>query len=450
MYSLTRVLRSSVRAAAGAADGIATALIIAGSAVYIAAGPLGWFLLGSAALTMVLAATIDRIRSSSSRTATMSLLVIGIAVNGAVLIWARLHLDGRAFAFAGPPVLTCLSVAYLIDVYRGEAALSRPLTSMLYVVQFPVLAAGPIVRYRDFSRFHRRSDRDVTLADVTYGVRRLVIGLVKVMFVAAVLADPVDVIFALPATKLTADAAWLAAVCFSLQIYFQFSGFADIAIGIGRFVGLRYPENFRRPYVADSVREFWRRWAVTSITWLRDYLSLPIAGRDAPSLALYANLLVGFTLIGLWLGAGSTLLIWAIYSATWLGVEAIGLDVWLDRTPAPLRHLYVLLVMIVGWVILRSDTAAHALLMVQTMIGMKGTWTLTAWRYLSPGLWFVLISAILGAGPLISWISRWRVSLDATTAAILMMIAATFVFLWRGVTLVFSAAAWRRRVEPPR
>ncbi len=254
----------------------------------------------------------------------------------------------------------------------------------------------------------------------------------------------------LPAAKLTADAAWLAAVCFSLQIYFQFSGFADIAIGIGRFVGLRYPENFRRPYVADSVREFWRRWAVTSITWLRDYLSLPIAGRDAPSLALYANLLVGFTLIGLWLGAGSTLLIWAIYSATWLGVEAVGLDAWLDRIPAPLRHLYVLLVMIVGWVILRSGTSAHALLMVQTMIGMKGAWTLSAWRYLSPGLWFVLISAILGAGPLISWISRWRVSLDAATAAFLMMIAATFVFLWRGVTLVFSAVAWRRRVEPPR
>ena len=147
---------------------------------------------------------------------------------------------------------------------------------------------------------------------------------------------PVDAIYKLRPPQLSADAAWLAALCFSLQLYFQFSGYADIAIGLGRMLGLRYPENFHRPYLADSVREFWRRWHVTSITWLRDYLAFPIAGRDAPTLRLFPSILIAFLLLGLWYGGGWTVTLWAVYSGAFLAFEAVGFGATISRWPTSL------------------------------------------------------------------------------------------------------------------
>jgi alginate O-acetyltransferase complex protein AlgI len=422
----------------------AVAVLLAGSVWLLARSPVAWLLLGSVLVTIGLAAVVERTRASNVLASRLG-LTLSIVASAAVFAVVRTRLDGSVFAFAGVAVLACHEVALVVDVYRGRATTTLPAIAGLYLIQFPVLPAGPLVRYQDIGRHWQKLDRTIGLGAFTYGMRRLITGLVKVVGIAGTLATPVDAIFKLPASKLSADAAWLAAVCFSFQLYFQFSGYADIAIGVGRMLGLRYPENFHRPYLADSVREFWRRWHVTSITWLRDYLAFPISGRDAPTLRLLPNIVAGFVLLGFWYGAGWTVVIWAAYSSAFLALESVGLGPRLAHWRRPIQHAYVLLVVVIGWVILRADSVAAATMMVQTMVGMKGIAHLTAGRYLTPQVWIALIVSVIGTGPLIPWLSRWRVSIDAVTAALVMMVTSVSLFLWRGGSLVLSALSPRRR-----
>jgi alginate O-acetyltransferase complex protein AlgI len=340
----------------------------------------------------------------------------------------------RTIVPLGLAVIVCHAIAYSVDIRRGEADRGRWLVAALYLVQFPLLAAGPIVRHRDFSaQLARRADG---MGAFAYGARRIVTGLVKVVLIANTLAVPADRIFALPPAKLTADAAWLAAICFSMQIYFLFGGYADMAIGLGRMLGFRYPENFRRPYTADSVREFWRRWNITLIIWLRDYLYLPIAGQDRPTPRLYLNIVAGFCIVGLWHGAGVNAPLWGVYFGSLLALEAVGLGVRMERWPAVVRHLYVLLAVTIGWVILRAGTAGGALSFLTAMAGLGDAAGPATARDLTLPLWIALGVAAVGAGPLVPWISRWRVSVDAATTSLLMMMAATSVFIWRPVAIV--------------
>ncbi len=349
----------------------------------------------------------------------------------------RLPAAAPSFASAGLLVVACHAVAFGVDLRRREASARQPLTVALYLIQFPLLVAGPIVRFRDTAA--HRARRAAGLGAFTYGVRRVVTGLIKVVLVAGTLAGPANAIFARPPETLGATAAWLGAIGFSLQIYFQFSGYADVAIGLGRMFGLRYPENFRRPYTAGSVRDFWRHWNITLITWLRDYLYLPIAGRDAPTPRLYLNIVAGFMVIGLWHGARGNVLVWSLYSGMWLALEAVGLGAWLERLPRPVRHLYLLVVVTAGWVILRAGSLAGAAGFLRAMTGADGLSAGGAARYLSTGVWIALGTAVLFAGPLVPWISRWRVTVDAATASLLMIITAMALFIWRGVTTAIDA-----------
>jgi alginate O-acetyltransferase complex protein AlgI len=340
----------------------------------------------------------------------------------------------RTLVPLGLAIIVFHALAFVADVRRGQADAKHPVVAVLYLLQFPLLGAGPIVRYRDFrSQLPRRADG---IGAFAYGSRRIVTGLVKVLLVANVLGAAADKVFALPAARLTADAAWLAALCVAMQIYFLFGGYADMAIGLGRMFGFRYPENFRRPYTADSVREFWRRWNITLITWLRDYLYLPIAGQDRPTLRLYMNIVAGFCLVGLWHGASLNAPLWGIYFGSLLALEAIGLGARMQRLPALVRHVYVLLAVIIGWVILRSGSAAGAFSFLRAMTGFGEASGQTAARYLTNPVWLALGLAAIGAGPLVPWISRWRVSVDAATTSLLMMMAATTVFIWRPVAIV--------------
>jgi alginate O-acetyltransferase complex protein AlgI len=422
----------------------AIAILLIGSVWLLSRSPVGLLLLGGVLVTIVLAAIIQRTRASSVLISRVcAALSIGVSI--VVFAIARAKLGGNAFAFAGVAVLACHEVAFVVDVYRGRAIATNPAVAALYIVQFPLLPAGPLLRYQDISRHWRQVDHAIGLGAFTYGMRRLITGLVKVVAIAGTLATPADAIFKLPPSKLSADAAWLAAICFSLQLYFQFSGYADMAIGLGRMLGLRYPENFHRPYLADSVREFWRRWHVTSITWLRDYIAFPMAGRDTPTLRLFPNIVAGFVLLGLWYGAGSTVAVWAAYSSAFLAVEALGFGPRLARWAAPFQHVYVLLVVTIGWVILRADSAAAATTMLQAMIGLDGVGQLTAGPYLTVQVWIALIVGIVGAGPLIPWISRWRVSVDAVTAAAVMMVSSVSLFLWRGGSPILNLFGPRGR-----
>jgi D-alanyl-lipoteichoic acid acyltransferase DltB (MBOAT superfamily) len=414
-----------------------TWLLLTASLLVVWQGALRWLLVAVAAVTLIVAARLDHDRAGPRQGPLPAPLAVMVAINLAVFVFSRLPGMGHSVLPLGIAVLTCLATAYAVDVYRREATTDRPHVALLYLVQFPLMLAGPIVRYRDFSSQH--SGLTVSLGGFAYGMRRLTIGLVKVVLVARVLALPTDAIFALPVPKLSADAAWLGAVCFSLQLYYQFSGCSDVAIGLGRMLGFRYPENFRRPYTADSVREFWRRWNITLMTWLRDYLRLPIAERDDPAPRLYVNIVIGFCLVGLWHGGGRGVVIWSLYSGMWLALEAVGLGVRVKTLPAFVRHVYLLTVVMIGWVILRADTPSGALAFLQTMAGLNGLAGRTAWHYLTLPLGVALGVAIVGAGPMVPAISRWRVSLDAATVSALMMVAATGFFLWRGVSFLVGS-----------
>jgi alginate O-acetyltransferase complex protein AlgI len=278
----------------------------------------------------------------------------------------------------------------------------------LYLLLFPQLIAGPIIRYREIADQLPR--RTVVLDDFAIGVRRFVVGLGKKMLIANIVAVPADRIFAMPPAELSPAHAWLGIVCYSLQIYFDFSGYSDMAIGLGRMFGFRFPENFRWPYVADTVQEFWRRWHITLSAWFRDYVYVPLGGNRGSRRRTYANLVAVFFLCGLWHGASWTFVVWGLFHGAFLVFERLGLAALIRRLPAPVRHAYLLLVVMVGWVFFRSDTLAQASTFLQALAGKAATAPtpfLVSW-YLTPELWLALAAGAIGAMPIGPAAARWR------------------------------------------
>jgi alginate O-acetyltransferase complex protein AlgI len=260
----------------------------------------------------------------------------------------------------GVSFFTFQGTSYLVDIYRGDVESSRSLVNFAtYKSFFPQLIAGPIVRYRDVH--DQIEKRVVTLEGFAYGVRRFVIGLGKKMLIANIVAAPCDKIFELPGNELTAPLAWLGLVCYTLQIYFDFSAYSDMAIGMGHMFGFKFLENFNYPYIARSVTDFWRRWHMSLSSWFRDYLYIPLGGNRISPARTYLNLVGVFFLCGLWHGASFSFVVWGLWHGVFLVIERAGLGAWLERRPALLRHAYLLLVAMLGWVFFRAAHLAQAL-----------------------------------------------------------------------------------------
>ena len=251
------------------------------------------------------------------------------------------------------------AVSYVVDVYRRTSEARRnPLEVILYFVFFPQLIAGPIVRYKDVAA--QLGARAVTLADFAYGVRRFIVGLAKKVLIANTLGAAVDHVFATQPGALSLPVAWFAIAAYTLQIYFDFSGYSDMAIGLARMFGFRFLENFDFPYVATSIQEFWRRWHISLSRWFRDYLYIPLGGNRVPPWRVYANLVTVFFLCGLWHGAKWTFVVWGLLHGAFLVLERFR---WMRRVTATpvVRHVYVLAVVGFAWVFFRSDTFEYAL-----------------------------------------------------------------------------------------
>ena len=405
-----------------------------------------WMLGGKACALLLLAALVTqavaRILHACRAQVTTARVVLALAVAGHVLLLAS---SGRAalWPFAlpvGMGVFMCHAVSYLMDVHRGLVDPRDDLTAMMYLVQLPVFPAGPLSRFHEFRQQLRHTD--VTMAGFSYGIRRIVTGVIKVLLVAGPLQATADQIFALRVTRLSIDTAWLGAACASLDVYFWVSGFSDVGIGLGRILGFRYQENFRRPFTADSIREFWRRWNVTLMTWLRDYLSLPSAGHDRPTFRLFLATVAGLLIVGAWQHATLHVLPWSLYFATWLAVEALGFGAVLRRVPRSVRHVYVLVIVMFGWMLLHASGPGPLLGYTEALLGFSVMKFGASSVYFTWGFTTAFVSAIIFAGPMVGNISRWRVSVDAATASLIMMLAATGVLMWHAVT------GLRRLVSP--
>jgi alginate O-acetyltransferase complex protein AlgI len=270
----------------------------------------------------------------------------------------------------GISFFTFQAMSYAVDVYRRDASVQRsPLNIGLYIALFPQLIAGPIIRYHDIAAQLIR--RRVRLDDFSYGIERFVVGLGKKVLIANQVAIIADQIFSMPYETLTPGVAWLGVLCYTLQIYFDFSGYSDMAIGLGRMFGFHFLENFNYPYFSRSIREFWRRWHISLSSWFRDYLYIPLGGNHAGPLRTYLNLLIVFFLCGLWHGASWNFVIWGLLHGLFLVIERLGFEKILNRCWSPLRHLYVMLVVCTGWVFFRTENLSAAIHYLAAMAGLN-------------------------------------------------------------------------------
>lgn len=284
----------------------------------------------------------------------------------------------RTFATAplalpvGISFFTFHAISYLVDIYRREAeALKSPLDMGLYISMFPQLVAGPIIRYHDVAQqILRRSN---TVERFASGVERFAFGLGKKVLIANTLGQIADQAFSAPPGTLSGSAAWIGIACYTLQIYFDFSGYSDMAIGLARMFGFELTENFNYPYIARSVREFWRRWHLSLSTWFRDYLYIPLGGNRGSGFRVRMNLFVVFFLCGLWHGASWNFAIWGMFHGVMLVIERGKFGRWLDAAPSLVSSAYTILVVMVGWVFFRAETFAGAIDYLRAMLFQSGS-----------------------------------------------------------------------------
>jgi len=283
-----------------------------------------------------------------------------------VLRWEQFDPDLVAHLPLGISFFTFQSISYLVDVYRHRAPAARNVWDLaLYIMMFPQLIAGPIVRYASVARQIRR--RTIHFNYAFHGLMFFAVGLSQKILVANNVAVVADGIFDLPLDALSAQIAWTGALAYTLQIYFDFAGYSNMAIGLGLMMGFKFPHNFNYPYISQSITEFWRRWHMSLSSWFRDYLYIPLGGNRRGALITYRNLLVVFLLCGLWHGASWTFVAWGFYHGFLLIIERLGLSRVLGIVPRGLRHLYAMLAVIVGWVLFRAETFGQAKVLLSHM-----------------------------------------------------------------------------------
>ncbi len=271
----------------------------------------------------------------------------------------------------GISFFTFQGMSYVIDVYRGNVPAQRRIIHFgMYIALFPQLVAGPIVRYLEIAR--EIASRTIRREPFAAGIRRFIIGLGKKMLIANTAAIAADHVFALPPGELGAELAWIGLLAYTIQIYFDFSGYSDMAIGLGLMLGFTFPENFAHPYVARSITEFWRRWHMTLSRWFRDYLYIPIGGSRHGRIRTFLNLWIVFLLCGLWHGDQWTFIAWGSFHGLLLVLERLGLGPILQRSPRAVQHAYLVLAVMIGWVFFRADELGHAFSYLAAMAGHGG------------------------------------------------------------------------------
>lgn len=302
---------------------------------------------------------------------------------------------------------TFQAISYVVDVYRGKSPAQKNLFHMaLYLFLFPQILSGPIIKYHQVAG--QLTNRNETISMQFYGIKRFVYGLAKKVLLANTFGQSVDYIMGVPSGQMGTLTAWLAVILYTLQIYYDFSGYSDMAIGLGRIFGFYYEENFNYPYLSSSITEFWRRWHISLSTWFRDYLYIPLGGNRKGLGRTCVNLFIVFLATGLWHGASMTFIIWGIYHGLFILSERLWLKKVLDRNPVKfLNHLYAMVVVVFGWLLFRAPSMTYAIDLAKAMIRpSKGLWN--AGLFTNNKILFLAVLGILLCGPVQALFPRFR------------------------------------------
>lgn len=345
-------------------------------------------------LNISLAVIINLVLLAYFKYANFALDVIN-DIFGSNIIYHKVHLP------IGISFFTFHAISYLVDIYRKKCAAQKNIfTLALYISFFPQLVAGPIVRYNFVEKYLTKRVHNPFF--ISYGIRRFIIGLGKKIIIANPLGEVADVIFTSNISEISWSMAWIGIICYTLQIYFDFSGYSDMAVGLARIFGFRFPENFNYPYISRSIKEFWRRWHISLSSWFRDYLYIPLGGNRVGLKRQYFNLVLVFFLCGLWHGASMNFVIWGLFHGFFLVLERI--YPFLNKMPKLGRNFYVLLVVMIGWVFFRSSDLSFALEYLNIMFFGSN------YNLLSPDLlrllqshflWMSFAFALLGFSPMV-------------------------------------------------
>ncbi len=299
---------------------------------------------------------------------------------------------------------TFQTMSYPIDVYRGDTGSQRSFIKFgTYVALFPQLIAGPIVRYKDVA--DQLDERTMNVDAFAKGIRRFIVGLGKKVLLANNIGMLWDAFYAVPAGELSVAGAWLGILAFTLQIYFDFAGYSDMAIGLGHMLGFDFLENFDYPYISKSITEFWRRWHMSLGTWFRDYVYIPLGGNRKGLVRQFVNIMIVWALTGIWHGASWNFLLWGVYYAVLLAIEKAFLLKWLKKAPAAISHIYTMLLVIIGWALFAIDDISRLGEYLGAMFGFGGAALMSSQvlyylRSFGPML-VILIFACLPAGKLL-------------------------------------------------
>ncbi len=455
-------------------------LLVVASVVFYAkgGGAFTFLILGSIVFNYKMAIAVDRRHGTPAGRVLLAITVGTNLVVLAILKYADFiveNLNAVTATFGAhemplPKVLlpigisffTFHAISYVVDVHRRDAVAQKsPVEAALYLLLFPQLIAGPIIRYREIAA--QLTARRVTSEHFAAGATRFVVGLAKKVLIANVVASTADAIFKMPVAELTPAHAWLGVICYTLQIYFDFSGYSDMAIGLGALFGFTFPENFNYPYIASSVQDFWRRWHMSLSRWFRDYVYVPLGGNRVSPSRTYVNLVTVFFLCGLWHGASWTFVVWGLYHGAFLVAERIvsrgegrrargeerrardvgsAVDAPRPSLLAPRNiaaHVYTLAAVMIGWVFFRADSFGQAIGMLKAMAGVAGgaPTVFDARWYLTPETILAIGLGCVGSTPLAARLAR---TLDPRTrvawVARAAMVTALFV-----CSLLFIAAS---------
>ncbi len=346
-----------------------------------------FLMLFSITMDYTIGQAIDRFKKDGHRKRAKAALLVSIAVNLGILAFFKYadfivgsvnSLFGTAFPLPGIPLpigisfFTFQTMSYTIDVYRGATKVQKKWINYgTYVSMFPQLIAGPIVQYKTIAEQMMQKDRE-NIDDFACGVQRFMAGVGKKVLLANNIGLLCDTVLAMPMGNVPVATAWLGALAYTFQIYFDFSGYSDMAIGLGKMFGFHFLENFEHPYIARSITEFWRRWHISLSSWFREYVYIPLGGNRHGALKQVRNIFIVWMLTGIWHGAHWNYVLWGVYYGVFLILEKFVLGKWVKKLPGWLQNLYTLLIVVVGWVIFKCEDFSLAGQWLRAMFGANG------------------------------------------------------------------------------